>query len=176
MAIYKKERAWSEKLTSAEVDIPLVQRGVIAAMRRGTIVDTYLPTTIKKPIKVTLTPLNQKAGSRFSIWYYNQNDNLASLNAASAFFADSASGAARVAEQLVYSSGSIYEFLVDVASGVSGTKLASAVAQGKAKILKNYSTVTTKAFIKLTSSVAAASTASRRTTFKVAYEIMGYDS
>lgn len=60
MAIFKKERMWSEKLTSAELDIPEIQRGVIAVKKRSRL-GFLLPTTVNRVHSVVITPLNTPA-------------------------------------------------------------------------------------------------------------------
>ena len=55
MAIYKKERLWSEKLTSAELEIAEIQRGNVAVKKRNKL-GFAIPTTVNNVENIVITP------------------------------------------------------------------------------------------------------------------------
>lgn len=87
MAIFKKERVWSEKLTSAEFDIPEVQKGVVALRKRQQLT-LILPTTVNRVHSVVLTPLNTRARTILKGGYAASHTKITDLNTVNASYSN----------------------------------------------------------------------------------------
>lgn len=173
MAIYKKQKVWSEKDHSYNEKIPSFQRGVISVRRRsGTA--TYIPTTLKNVVGVNIYPLDAVSRRKFA--NYSISLTKQTLNAASAVLKDLATTAkARVAGEIFYSSAKFYEVVKAITTNTSGIVLASGLAQGVIKERKEYSGATTPNFVLITTSVAAATAVSTANLIRFAYEVIGYE-
>jgi len=184
MAIFKKERAWSEKLTSAEFDIPEVQRGVIALRKRQQLA-LIIPTTVNRVHSVVLTPLNTPARTILKGGYAASQTKLTNLNSVHGAVSVSMSKLvewrkeAKAEDELVYVPTTKKLYIttraLNVASAGGSTytaaKLLEAIASGQLVELKEF--VSTAAnWISLN---IAASTASNSASIgRFAFEVHGY--
>jgi len=89
MPIYKKHKVFSEKLTSIEDPIAVVQRGVITyAPSKGHAL--LIPTQIANPVNLKLTAMSSQTamtltGSLSEVWYCDLSLHYATHAASSAF-------------------------------------------------------------------------------------------
>jgi len=173
MAIYKKQRMWSEKDHSYNEETPTFQRGVIFVRRRSH-TTTYIPTTIVNVIGVNITPLDAISRRKFA--NYSVSLTKKTLNDASLVLRNvTALTYSRPVGEIFHSGGKFYEVVKTIATNTSGVALASGLAQGVIRERKEYSGATTPNFVLITTSVAAATNgAASSQLIKFAYEVIGY--
>lgn len=186
MAIYKKERMWSEKLTSAEFDIPEVQRGVIALRKRQQ-TGIIIPTTVNRVHSVILTPLNTRARTILKGGYAASQTKIMNLNATAASYAAGVSFSklvewrkeAKAEDELVYVPTTKKLYIttraLNVASAGGSTytaaKLLEAIASGQLVELKEF--VSTAANW-IPFQIAASTASNSASIGRFAFEVRGY--
>ena len=105
--IYKKERLWSEKLTSAELPIAEIQRGNVAVKKRNKL-GFAIPTTVNNVENVVLTPLNNIARNILHAGHYSvsltklsYNEVFAGVSVCKTLYWSATTGAARVEDEII---------------------------------------------------------------------------
>jgi len=181
MPIFKKERTWSEKLVSAELPVPEVQRGTIA-LRRRSITGFVIPTTIEKVHTVVLTPLNTTARTTLKGGWLASNTKVnynAVVGGVSAFklIPYLTTAAARVEDELVYdrTTKKLYQMTRDLAAtsaGASVGSLTTAITNGAVVELKSFATGAA-VFIPFTIAASAAASAAASIA-RYAFEVRGW--
>jgi hypothetical protein len=177
--IEKSMRTFSEKTTSVEHDIERSQKGIvrqtIRTARGGRVI--VIPTIIKNPKVLTITPLNNKAAIQFHNaggWFSDLNLYHASNASVSLSLIRSATTTSvaniRLADSLVLYNRDLY-----IAVGaVTATQSASAsLITGSKSLFKKLDEFSdnAKAFLKVTGRSASAGS---NTNVYFAYEVRGY--
>jgi len=116
MPIYKKHRSLSEKTTSIEDPIEVVQRGVITFIPSKATGAFLLPTQITNPLKVTINPMDSltaqaiNSGSVGAAHWWTDLKLYHATNAASSCFGSIASIASldEVGKRLRIADGKLY--------------------------------------------------------------------
>ncbi len=188
MAIYKKQKMWSEKDHSYNEKTPVFQRGVIAVRRRS-LTGFFIPTTVENVERVALTPLNTTGRTTLKGGYAASTVKVNAL--ASAFGASvidllnwSASVTAPRQKDEVFavkSTKKLYIVMRNItstnsfaASKYSAAKLDSAIAAGQVTELKQFAT-TAKNFVPIMTAASAAASA-HASVARFAFEVVGWDN
>ena len=185
MAIYKKERAWSEKLTSAELPIAEIQRGNVAVKKRNKL-GFAIPTTVNNVENVVLTPLNNIARNILHAGHYSvsltklsYNEVFAGVSVCKTLYWSATTGAARVEDEIILhpTSRKLYRVTRNLTSTTSfaastytASKFASALAAGQ---IEEYNMFVSNAknYVGIGISCAASAIASNA---RFAFQIHGY--
>ena len=188
MAIYKKERMWSEKLTSAEFDIPEVQRGVIALKKRNRLC-LVIPTTINRIHSVELTALNTQARTILKNGYAASHTKVLATASSGSYAAVSyfrlidwqATAAARAEDELLYVTATKKLYMTTraipsttskAANAYSAAVVTAALASGQIVELNQFAT---GAAVFIPIKIVASSTASAGASIgRFAFEVRGF--
>ena len=185
MPIYKKHRTLSEKTTSIEDPIEVVQRGVIEFAPAANAVSFLIPTQITNPVKLSITPMNAQAtyvlgasnaaGKKNGMWYSDLTLHYAT-NAGSLAFGSCASTASYVGRRLKMYDAKLYVNIATLAAGsCSTTGFVTALASGgRWRQLEEFGSNSQKYLVVTPGNgVVTAMVAGAKT--RIAYEVVGYE-
>lgn len=176
MPIYKKHKVFSEKLTSIEDPIAVVQRGVISfAPSKGHAF--LIPTQIANPVKLQITAMNADAAAALGAsgaLYYSDLALYHATNAASSGFGSIASivNEAEVGKRIRLSDGKLYVALASMAAGYASDTVVQASTNYWREMEEFGSNAQKYLVVNMPNAASAHFKAKRQ---KIAYEVIGYE-
>ena len=178
MPIYKKHRVFSEKLTSIEDPIAVVQRGVISFVpSKGT--SFLIPTFIDNPVNVKLQALsvstaNALHGSLAQGWYCDLKLHYAT-NAASSGFGSIASNVLieEIGRRIRMVGSKLYVATASMAAGSASNTGITSTASTSWRKLEEYGSNTQRYLV--VNVPTSASVWFKTVKQKVAFEVIGYE-
>jgi len=185
MPIYKKHKVFSEKLTSVEDPIAVVQRGVVEFAPAAAAVTFLIPTTIANPVNLKLQPMNAQATYLLGAsnaadkmagqWYSDLTKHYAT-NSGSLAFGSCASTASYVGRRLKMHDAKLYVNTATLAAGsCSTTGFVTALASGgRWRQLEEFGS-NTQNYLVVTpgNGVVTAMVAGMKA--RISYEVIGYE-
>ena len=180
MPIYKKHKVFSEKLTSVEDPIAVVQRGVITCVpTKGTAL--LIPTTIENPVKLTLNPMHATSAQAFVdssaggvCWYSNLKKYYAT-NAASSAFGSIASNVLEeeVGKRIRMVDSKLYVALASMAADSASDSGVDSTASTSWRKLDEFGSNSQSYLVVTMPNIASAYYIAKKTW--LSYEVIGYE-
>lgn len=180
MPIYKKHKVFSEKLTSIEDPIAVVQRGVITyAPSKGR--GLLIPTQITNPVKLTLFPMSaitaqaHHGGSAAGIVPYSDLTLHYATNAASSCFGSLASGVliAEIGRRIRMVDSKLYVATASMAADSASNTGITATASTSWRQLEEFGSNSKKYLVATMPNAASAYFKVKKQT--LSYEVIGYE-
>ena len=185
MPIYRKHRSLSEKTTSIEDPIEVVQRGVIEFAPAAAAVSFLIPTQIENPVSLKLQAMNAQAayllgasnaaGAKAGKWHSDLALYYAT-NAGSLAFGSCASTASFVGRRLKMHSGKLYVNTATLAAGSCSTAgfVTALASGGRWRQLAEFGS-NAKKYLVVTpgNGVVTAMVAGMKA--RISYEVIGYE-